>query len=214
MYSQQLHSFQGKCLQAIMHSSKLPTETVEAVCNKRKLVCGKLAAKTGRWSDGWDTGATLWYKHCMRGNGSFAQCHRECINYHDTFWLSNRRAEQSTAAHISHRYQESVLPVLYEPPVRFKHLNRSILAFGLQAANAFTARFLGGSTILNSEVEGSSSSSSSMLLPSSQETIEAIVSAASRSEIRAGDVLEVPITVPQSLSVCLASVPEEVPDDF
>ena len=70
-------------------------------------------------------GAKLWYKHCMRGSGSVAQGHRECINYHDTFWLSNRRAEQSagrtcgktrlnlraTAAHISHRYQESVLPV-------------------------------------------------------------------------------------------------------
>ena len=94
-------------------------------------------------------------------------------------------------------------------------MNRSILAFGLQAAHAFTARFLGGSTILNSTVEGlSSSSSSSLSLPISQETIEAIVSAASRSEISADDVFEVPMTVPQTLSVCLASVPEEVPDDF
>jgi len=122
---------------------------------------------------------------------------------------------RATAVHISHRYQESVLPVLYEPPVRFKHLNRSILAFGLQAANAFTARFLGGSTILNSEVEGSSSSSSSsMFLPISQETIEAIVSAASRSEISADDVFEVPMTAQQSLSVCLASVPEELAMNF
>ena len=108
------------------------------------------------------------------------------------------------------------MPIQHEPPVSFKHLNRSILAFGLQAAHAFTARFLGESTVLNSTTsEGSSSSSSSSVsLPISQETIEAIVSAASRSEISADDVFEVPMTAQQSLSVCLASVPEELADDF
>ena len=136
MYQTKLNSFQVRCLQTLMCFSKLPTESVDAFCRKRLLLCGRLAVSCGRWSDGWTTGSVLWYKHVMRGNGPVCSNHKRIVDYHDCFWLNKRRAEMTAcrshgktrmcvrpkAGHIAHRFQESVITRVHDPPVKFKHL--------------------------------------------------------------------------------------------
>ena len=163
----------------------------------------------------------------MRSHGPVSTDHKAIIDYHDAFGLSKRRAERTAgrshgktrlglrakSGHIAHRFQESVLPCLHDPPGKFKHLCYSMFSHTLSAANSCAAKFLGGS--LNNSSSSSSSSSNSLISeivppgpPNSQEIVDAVINLSTSQFVSTLDMREEPLSSQHVWNMCLPIVLE------
>ena len=72
-------------------------EPYDAFCQRRHIIAGKQASKSGRWSLRWATSIDKWAAHVDRKHDSMAWSHI-ILGWHGGFWLDLQRLFNSSGS--------------------------------------------------------------------------------------------------------------------
>ena len=94
-YAERLDSTQRHMIAVLMQCKPRAEETFENFATRRRMYCGRIASKHGRWSKLWAKGLCDWSAHVNRRHDPGAWSHHLCA-WHDSSWIKAQRLRESS----------------------------------------------------------------------------------------------------------------------
>ena len=85
---------QNHMLARLLQTNRLPGEDTDCYFRRRRVICRRLSAKMGRWSDSWARAVCTWVGHVQRGHDPGAWT-TVLYDWHASEWLQRQRVSAS-----------------------------------------------------------------------------------------------------------------------